>query len=69
MTRAELVIGVLFALGIAFIVGFLAVAINYPELLPGTATRRTIFPAGFYDLGRSSPKVEQDLRLACVGRG
>jgi hypothetical protein len=34
MTRAELVIVMFFALGIAFIVGFLAVAINYPELLP-----------------------------------
>jgi hypothetical protein len=34
MTRGELVVVVFFVLGIAFVTGFLVVALKYPEIMP-----------------------------------
>ncbi len=53
MTRGELVVVIFFVLATAFVSGFLAVALKYPELLPWySKSVAPILPACFHLLGR-----------------
>jgi hypothetical protein len=50
MTRGELVLVIFFVLASAFVSGFLAVALSYPELLPwySDPSRRSSPPASTF---------------------